>query len=261
MDKWTPEGFLHLVQQHRVTYANVVPTMFHRLLALPEEVRRNADVSSLRLVSHAGAPCPVDVKRRMIEWWGPIITESYSSTEGAGTTVTSEEWLRKPGTVGRPNPGVEIKILDDDGNELPSGEQGLVYMTPTLWEFEYHHDSAKTQSARHDSMFTVGDIGYLDEDGYLFLCDRKADTIISGGVNIYPAEVEAVLLQHPAVRDVAVIGVPNDEWGEEVRAVVEPYSLTGDTSDLEAELIEFCQVARRPLQVPEEGGFRRVPGA
>jgi long-chain acyl-CoA synthetase len=263
MDKWTPEGFLHLVQQHRVTYANVVPTMFHRLLALPEEVRRNADVSSLRLVSHAGAPCPVDVKRRMIEWWGPIITESYSSTEGAGTTVTSEEWLRKPGTVGRPNAGVEIKILDDDGNELPSGEQGLVYMTPTLWEFEYHHDSAKTQSARHDSMFTVGDIGYLDEDGYLFLCDRKADTIISGGVNIYPAEVEAVLLQHPAVRDVAVIGVPNDEWGEEVRAVVEPYSLTGDTSDLEAELIEFCQarVARFkcPRRVDFVGSLERDP--
>ncbi len=255
MDNWTPEGFLHLVGQHSVTYANVVPTMFHRLLALPEEVRRDADVSSLRLVSHAGAPCPVEVKRRMIEWWGPIITESYSSTEGAGTSVTSEEWLRKPGTVGRPNPGVEIKILDEDGKEVHTGERGLVYITPTLWDFEYHHDAAKTRSARHDDMFTVGDIGYLDEDGYLFLCDRQADTIISGGVNIYPAEVEAVLLQHPAIRDVAVIGVPNDEWGEEVRAVVEPYEPVDATSDLEAELIEFCRSRVAHFKCPRAVDF------
>jgi long-chain acyl-CoA synthetase len=241
MDKWTPEEFLELVARHRVTHATVVPTMFHRLLALPARVRRQADVSSLRAVNHAGAPCPVDVKRRMIEWWGPIITESYSSTEGAGTTVTSAEWLRKPGTVGRPSPGVEIKILDEDGAECPPGEAGLVYMTPLLWDFEYHHDKDKTDAARRDNMFTVGDIGYLDEDGYLFLCDRQADTIISGGVNIYPAEVEAVLLQHPAVRDAAVIGVPNAEWGEEVRAVVEVQEPAAASADLEKDLIEFCQ--------------------
>jgi long-chain acyl-CoA synthetase len=241
MDKWTPETFLDLVREHRVTNATLVPTMFHRLLSLPDEVRDRADVSSLRFVNHAGAPCPIEVKRRMIEWWGPIITEAYSSTEGAGTSVTSEEWLRKPGTVGRPSPGVTIKILDDDGNECPTGQQGLVYMTPSLWDFEYHHDHDKTQAARHGAMFTVGDIGYLDEDGYLFLCDRQADTIISGGVNIYPAEVEGALLQHTAVRDVAVIGVPNEEWGEEVRAVVELQDPTLASPTLAAELIEFCQ--------------------
>jgi long-chain acyl-CoA synthetase len=240
MDKWTPEGFLELVERHRVTHATVVPTMFHRLLALPEGVRAQADVSSLQAVNHAGAPCPVDVKRRMIEWWGPIITESYSSTEGAGTSVTSDEWLRRPGTVGRPSPGVVIKILNEDGSECPPGEQGLVYMTPSLWEFEYHHDEEKTRAARRQDMFTVGDIGYLDDGGYLFLCDRQADTIISGGVNIYPAEVEATLLQHPAVRDVAVIGVPNAEWGEEVRAVVELHEPVQGTPDLEGELIGFC---------------------
>ncbi len=241
MDKWTPESFLRLVQEHRVTNATVVPTMFHRLLALPEEVRKGTDVSSLRAVNHGGAPCPVEVKRRMIEWWGPIITEMYSSTEGAGTSVTSQEWLRKPGTVGRPSPGVEIKILDEAGAELAPGEQGLVYMSPSLWEFEYRHDEDKTRAARHGELFTVGDIGYLDEDGYLFLCDRQADTIISGGVNIYPAEVEGVLLRHPAVRDVAVIGVPNEEWGEEVRAVVELRDPAVETAGLPAELIEFCR--------------------
>jgi long-chain acyl-CoA synthetase len=241
MDKWTPEGFLELVGEHRVTNATLVPTMFHRLLALPEEVRAQADVSSLRFVNHAGAPCPVDVKRRMIEWWGPIISEAYSSTEGAGTTVTSQEWLERPGTVGRPSPGVEIKIVGEDGNECPPGEPGLIYLTPALWEFEYHDDSNKTQASRIGDMFTVGDIGYLDEDGYLFLCGRQAETIISGGVNIYPAEVESVLLQHPAVRDVAVVGAPDEEWGEAVLAVVEPDVLADTGPTLESELIEFCR--------------------
>jgi long-chain acyl-CoA synthetase len=241
MDKWTPVAFLDLVQEFRVTNSTLVPTMFHRLLSLPEDARRRADISSLHAINHAGAPCSIDVKRRMIEWWGPIITESYSSTEGAGTSVTSEEWLAKPGTVGRPSPGVEIKILDEDGKECRSGEEGLVYMTPSLWEFEYRHDEEKTRAARRGNMFTVGDIGYLDEDGYLFLCDRQADTIISGGVNIYPAEVEGALLGHPAVADVAVIGVPNDEWGEEVRAVVELRDPTLATPGLDAELIEFCE--------------------
>ena len=241
MARWTPESFLDLVQEYRVTNATLVPTMFHRLLALPDDVRQKADVSSLRIVNHGGAPCPTEVKRRMIEWWGPIITETYSSTEGAGTTVTSEEWLRKPGTVGRPAAGVEMKILDEEGRECGPGEPGLVYMTPSLWDFEYHQDDAKTRAARRGTMFTVGDIGYFDEDGYLFLCDRQADTIVSGGVNIYPAEVEAALLQHSAVRDVAVVGVPNEEWGEEVRAVVELRDPTLAGPALGTELIEFCQ--------------------
>ncbi|MGX7678827.1 AMP-binding protein [Jatrophihabitans sp. DSM 45814] len=254
MDKWTPEEFLQLVERYGVTDATVVPTMLHRLLALPEEVRRTADVSSLRAVNHAGAPCPVDVKRRIIDWWGPIVTESYSATEGAGTTVTSEEWLRKPGTVGRPSPGVKIKIIGEDGNERPIGEQGLVYLTPTLWDFEYHNDSDKTQSSRRAGMFTVGDIGYLDDDGYLFLCDRQANTINSGGVNIYPAEIEAILLQHAAVSDVAVIGIPNAEWGEEVRAVVEVRGSDG-TADLETELIEFCQARVARFKCPKGVDF------
>ena len=255
MDKWTPESFLALVGEHRVTNATVVPTMFHRLLALPQDLREAADVSSLRAVNHAGAPCPVEVKRRMIEWWGPIITESYSSTEGAGTSVTSEEWLRRPGTVGRPSPGVEIKIIDDDGHECAPRVQGLVYMTPSLWDFEYRHDEEKTRAARRGNMFTVGDIGYLDEDGYLYLCDRQADTIISGGVNIYPAEVEEALLQHRAVRDVAVVGVPNAEWGEQVLAVVELQEPDLATSDLEAELIEFCQARIARFKCPRAVDF------
>ena len=241
MGKWTPEGFLELVREHRVTHASMVPTMFHRLLALPDDLRAGADVSSLQFVMHAGAPCPIDVKRRMIAWWGPIITESYSSTEGAGTTVTAEEWLRKPGTVGRPSPGVEITIVDDDGNECAPGAPGLVYLTQTMWKFDYHNDADKTASNRRGDLFTVGDIGYLDEDGYLFLCDRQADIVISGGVNIYPAEVEAALLEHPAVADATVVGAPNDEWGEEVRAVVQPEVGVAAGPDLEAQLIDFCQ--------------------
>ena len=239
MERFAPERFLELVQRYRVTNVMMVPTMFHRLLALPDDVRARADVSSLEAVSHAGAPCPMDVKRRMIEWWGPIITEAYSSTEGAGTTVTSEEWMRKPGTVGRPSPGVELRIFDDDGNECPSGIPGLVYMSQALWRFDYHKDPEKTEANRRGDLFTVGDIGYLDDDGYLFLCDREADVIISGGVNIYPAEVEAVLLTHPAVADAAVIGVPSDEWGEEVRAVVEPRA--APDARLAGELIEFAR--------------------
>jgi long-chain acyl-CoA synthetase len=255
MDKWMPERFLELVEQHRVTNATVVPTMLHRLLALPPEVRESADVSSLRAVNHAGAPCSIDVKRRIIDWWGPIVTESYSSTEGAGTTVTSHEWLRKPGTVGKPSPGVVIKILDDNGQEVPTGEQGLVYITPTLWDFEYHHQSDQAKSPYRSGMFTVGDIGYLDEDGYLFLCDRQADTIISGGVNIYPAEVEATLLQHPAVRDVAVIGVPNEEWGEAVRAVVELQDSARASAELATELIDFCLARVTRFKCPRAVDF------
>lgn len=255
MDKWTPEGFLELVQKHRVTDTTVVPTMFHRLLALPDAVRSNADVSSLRHVNHGGSPCPLEVKRRMIDWWGPIITESYSSTEGAGTTVTAQEWLAKPGTVGRPSPGVTIKVLDPDGNECSPGEPGLVYMTPSLWEFEYHHDADKTKRARQGSLFTVGDIGYLDKDGYLFLCDRQADTIISGGVNIYPAEVEAALLEHPAVGDAAVVGVPNPEWGEEVRALVELRDPSTGSAGLEDELIQFCRVRIAHFKCPKAVDF------
>jgi long-chain acyl-CoA synthetase len=219
----------------------MVPTMFHRLLALPDDVRENVDVSSLRAVSHAGAPCGVELKRRTIEWLGPIVTEYYSATEGGGTLVTSEEWLARPGTVGRAMPGVSVRILDDDGAECPAGEPGHVYLSPTMWEFEYHRDAAKTEANRRDGLFTVGDIGYLDDNGYLFLCDREAEIINSGGVNIYPAEVEARLLDHPTVADAAVIGVPDEEWGESVRALVEVAPGTRPDDELAATLVAWCR--------------------
>jgi long-chain acyl-CoA synthetase len=241
VDRWTPEDFLEKVERYRVTTVSMVPTMFHRLLALPESVRARADVSSLRTVSHAGAPCPIDVKRRMIDWWGPIILEAYSSTEGAGTTVTSQEWLARPGTVGRPSGGVVLRILDEEGNECPPGVPGVVYLSQALWQFDYHNDPDKTSANRKGELFTVGDIGYVDDDGYLFLCDRQADVIVSGGVNIYPAEVEAVLLAHPAVADAAVVGAPSDEWGEQVTAVVEAAPGSSATSELGDQLIEFCR--------------------
>jgi long-chain acyl-CoA synthetase len=256
VDRFDPEDFLEKVERYRVTNVSMVPTMFHRLLALPESVRARADVSSLHTVSHAGAPCPIDVKRRMIEWWGPIIVEAYSSTEGAGTTVTAEEWLTKPGTVGRPSTGVVLRIVDEEGNECPPGVPGLVYLSQTLWQFDYHNDPDKTAANRSGELFTVGDIGYVDDDGYLFLCDRQADVIISGGVNIYPAEVEAVLLTHPAVDDATVIGAPSDEWGEEVTAVVETAAETGaPPTELADELIEFCRERLAHFKCPRVVDF------
>ncbi len=261
VDRWTPEDFLEKVERYRVTTVSMVPTMFHRLLALPEPVHARADVSSLHTVSHAGAPCPIDVKRRMIEWWGPIILEAYSSTEGAGTTVTSQEWLARPGTVGRPSPAVTLRILDEHGDECAPGVPGLVYLSQTMWQFDYHNDPDKTAANRRGELFTVGDIGYVDDDGYLFLCDRQADVIISGGVNIYPAEVEAVLLTHPAVADATVIGAPSDEWGEEVTAVVETTADFGtSTSDpagaeLADELIEFCRERLAHFKCPRSVDF------
>jgi long-chain acyl-CoA synthetase len=257
MDRFAPEGFLDRVERYHVTNAMMVPTMFHRLLSLSDDVRARADVSSLQVVSHAGAPCPIDVKRRMIEWWGPVIVEAYSSTEGAGTTVTSEEWLRKPGTVGMPSGGVTLKIVDDEGNDCPPGVPGLVYLSQTLWRFEYHNDPGKTQANRRGELFTVGDIGYLDDDGYLFLCDRQADVIVSGGVNVYPAEVEATLLAHPAVADAAVVGVPSDEWGEEVRAVVEVDRSAGAVAgpELAQDLIDSCRATIAHYKCPRAVDF------
>jgi long-chain acyl-CoA synthetase len=240
MERWTPELCLQAIEKYRVTTSHMVPTQFHRLLALPEEVRRRYDVSSVRCMVHAAAPCPVDVKRRMIEWWGPAIAEYYAATEGGGTLVGAEEWMRKPGTVGRAWPGAEIRIYDDGGNEVPAGAVGTVYMKLGAADFEYYKDKEKTRKNRIGNFFTVGDVGYLDADGYLFLCDRKADMIISGGVNIYPAEIESVFLTHPKVGDVAVFGVPHEEWGEQVKAVVEPAPGVGAGPALEAELLAFC---------------------
>jgi long-chain acyl-CoA synthetase len=188
---------------------------------------------------HAAAPCPPDVKRQMIEWWGPVIDEYYAASEGGGTIVFADEWLEHPGTVGRAWPIAEIAILDDDGNELPPGEIGTVYMHMTAGNFEYFKDKEKTDKSRKGKFFTVGDVGFLDEDGWLFLSDRKIDMIISGGANIYPAEIESELIMHPKVADVAVFGVPHEDWGEEVKAVVEPIEGVESSPELEAEILEW----------------------
>ncbi|MEU7133489.1 acyl-CoA synthetase [Streptomyces sp. NPDC046261] len=243
MDKWTPEEMLRLIDTHRCTHTHMVPTQFQRLLALPEDVRASYDVSSLRHAVHGAAPCPEHVKRAMIDWWGPCVEEYYAASEGGGAFATAKEWLRRPGTVGRAWPISELAVLDDDGRPVPPGELGTVYMRMTTGRFAYHKDAAKTEKNRIGDFFTVGDLGHLDEDGYLFLRDRKIDMIISGGVNIYPAEIESVLLAHPAVADAAVFGIPHDDWGEEVKAVVEAADGHRPDEELAATLLAHC--ARR----------------
>jgi long-chain acyl-CoA synthetase len=256
MDKWVPEEMLALIERHGVTTSHMVPTQFHRLLALPEEVRGRYDHSSLRHMIHAAAPCPIDVKQRMIGWWGPVIDEYYAASEGGGTVVTTAEWLAKPGTVGKPWPISEIAIFDDEGSRFEaSGEIGTVYMAMQTGDFEYHKDKEKTESNRIGKFFTVGDIGFLDEDGFLFLCDRKTDMIISGGANIYPAEIESVLLMHPKVGDAAVFGIPNADWGEEVKAVIEPAQGVEASDDLEAEILSFCSDKLARFKTPKSIDF------
>ena len=250
MDKWEPEEMLRLIERHHVTQSHMVPTQFHRLLALPDEVKAGYDLSSLRTMIHAAAPCPVDVKRRMLDWWGPVIVEYYAATEGGGTLVMPHEWLQKPGTVGKPWPTSEIKIFDDDGKEVPQGQPGTVYMRMGAAGFEYYKDEEKTRKARIEDFFTVGDIGYLDEDGWLFLHDRKSDMIISGGVNIYPAEIENELLTHPKVGDVAVFGIPHEDWGEEIKAVIEPAVGVQPSDELTAELAAFCRERIAKFKIP-----------
>jgi long-chain acyl-CoA synthetase len=241
MDKWTPDGMLAVVEREHVTSSHMVPTHFSRLLGLPDEVKRRHDLSSLRHVIHSAAPCPVEVKRKMLDWWGPIVYEYYAASEGGGTLATPVEWLKHPGTVGNAWPMSEIRILDDNGQPLGPKQVGTVYMRMGDYRFEYKGDQKKTQDAWRDGLFTVGDAGYLDEDGFLFLCDRKSDMIISGGVNIYPAETEAVLIGHPKVRDVAVFGIPDDDWGEQVKAVIELEPGVTASGALVEELQAFCR--------------------
>ncbi|GAA2594277.1 acyl-CoA synthetase [Streptomyces axinellae] len=240
MDKWEPEEMLRLIDTHRCTHTHMVPTQFHRLLALPQPTREAYDVSSMRHAIHGAAPCPDHVKRAMIEWWGKCVEEYYAASEGGGAFATAEDWLKKPGTVGRPWPISELAVFDDEGNRLPPGELGTVYMKMNTPGFSYHKDEGKTRKNRIGDFFTVGDLGYLDEEGYLFLRDRKIDMIISGGVNIYPAEIESALLTHPAVADAAVFGIPHDDWGEEVRAVVEPAPGQQPGPALEEALLAHC---------------------
>jgi acyl-CoA synthetase (AMP-forming)/AMP-acid ligase II len=257
MEKFDPEQFLALVEKHHATVTQVVPTMFVRLLKLPDEARQRYDISSLKSVVHAAAPCPVDVKAAMIDWWGPILLEYYGGTEGNGITiVNSEEWLAHPGTVGRTLVG-EIKILDESGTPLPPREIGGVYFSggPV---FAYHNDPQKTAGAyTPEGWSTLGDVGYLDEEGYLYLTDRKAYMIISGGVNIYPQEAENILITHPAVFDVAVFGVPNEEMGEEVKAVIQLAPGVVPDEATREELIAFCRAKLSRLKCPRSIDFEK----
>jgi len=221
---------------------------------LPESVRATYDMSSLRNVMHAAAPCPIDVKRRMFDWWGHVIYEYYGATEGGGTVAKPADWLKFPGTVGKPWEGADVRIYDDDGRVLTAGEIGTVYMK-LMGDFAYKGDEEKTRGNRRGDFFTVGDIGYLNEAGFLFLCDRKIDMIISGGVNIYPAEVEAALFNHPAVGDAAVFGVPDDEWGESVKAVVEPAPGFEAGPTLAEAILEYCQEQLAKYKCPRSIDF------
>jgi long-chain acyl-CoA synthetase len=256
MDKWDPEETLRLVATHRVTHSHMVPTMFHRLLSLPDAVRTAYDLSTLRFVLHGAAPCPVPVKRRIIEWFGPIVWEYYAATEGVGSFVDSATWLEHPGTVGRPYLPEQVIIGDEEGNPLPTGEIGLVYLkAPGPARFTYFKDEGKTSSIFRGDYFTLGDVGYLDDDGFLHLTDRTANLIISGGVNIYPAEVDAVLLEHPSVGDAAVIGVPDEEWGEAVLAVIELKPEVEPSDALAGELLDYCREKLAHYKCPREVEF------
>jgi long-chain acyl-CoA synthetase len=254
--KFDAEQALQAIERYRVTYAQFVPTMFIRLLRLPEAVRRRYDVSSLRAVAHSAAPCPVEVKRRMIEWFGPVISEYYSATEAAGhVSIRSEEWLAHPGSVGRVAPG-SVAITDESGRELPPGADGIIWFTRPASKFSYHNDPDKSASMFNDKGWArMGDIGRLDGDGYLFITGRSDHTIISGGVNIYPQEIEDLLIGHPAVDDVAVIGVPDDEYGESVRAVVTLRDGYHGGAGLERDIIDWTRARLAHYKCPRSVTF------
>ena len=262
MERFDPVQALARIERDRVTHSQWVPTMFIRMLKLPVEDRSGFDLTSHRAAVHAAAPCPVEVKRQMIEWWGPIIYEYYGSTEGVGGTfITSEEWLAHPGSVGRPMSG-NVHIVDDDGRELPLGEPGVIW-SENATQFRYHEDDAKTSESRNDRGWaTVNDIGYVDEEGYLYLTDRKTFMIISGGANIYPQEIENLLVTHPKVMDAAVVGVPNPDMGEEVKAVVQPVDWSDAGDDLAQQLIAFCRAHLAHYKCPRSVDFEpRAPAS
>jgi long-chain acyl-CoA synthetase len=255
MESFDAEQFLKLVEKHKITQSQLVPTMFVRMLKLPDEVRAQYNVSSLKGAIHAAAPCPVDVKSKMIEWWGPILIEYYAGSEGNGVTVsTSNDWLTHRGTVGRAVVG-KVKILGESDEEMPVGAIGTVYFADAP-AFSYHNDPEKTAKAHNARGWsTLGDVGYLDGEGFLYLTDRKSYMIISGGVNIYPQETEDVLITHPDVADVAVFGVPNEEMGEEVKAVVQPHDMARAGKALEEQLILFCRQHLSPIKCPRSIDF------
>jgi len=242
LGRFDAETTLQAIEAHRIESAVMVPTHFIRLLALPDDVRERYDVSSMKLVAHTGAACPVDVKRAMIEWWGPVFVEAYGGSEvGTTCSITSQEWLEHPGSVGRPVPPFEAVIVDDQGQPVPAGVEGRLYFRDTTGRgIIYHNDPDKSAAAHLEpGVFTLGEIGYVDADGYVYITDRFSDMIVSGGVNIYPAEAEQVLIEHPAVADVACIGIPDAEMGEQLRALV-ALEESGGTVEAD-ELIAFCR--------------------
>lgn len=255
MEHFDAEQSLKLIEKYKATHSQWVPTMFVRMLKMPEDIRLKYDVSSLEVAIHAAAPCPVPVKEQMIAWWGPVIYEYYAGSEGNGfCALDSHEWLAHKGSVGKSLTAI-VHICDDEGNELPVGESGTIYFESDA-KFEYYNDPKKTAESRHPKGWTtLGDIGRVDEEGYIYLTDRKAFMIISGGVNIYPQEAENVLINHPRVADVAVIGVPNEDFGEEVKAIVQPANWADVGPELEAELLEYCRSQLSAIKCPRSIDF------
>jgi fatty-acyl-CoA synthase len=256
MEQFDPEAALALIEEHRATHSQWVPIMFVRMLKLPQEVRDRYDVSSMQFAIHAAAPCPVEVKEKMIEWWGPVIVEYYAASEGIGATIIdSANWLAHKGSVGPAIQG-ELHVVGEDGEELPVGEVGTIYFSGEQASFHYHGEPEKTAEAYNDRGWaTTGDIGYLDRDGYLYLTDRKNFMIISGGVNIYPQEIENILINHEKVADVAVFGIPNEEFGEEVKAVVEPMNWVDATDEVAIEIMEWLRERLSHVKVPRSVDF------
>jgi long-chain acyl-CoA synthetase len=257
MEKWDSEHVLRLVEQYTITHAHFVPVMFQRMLALPQEVRARFDLGSFKTIIHGAAPCPPEVKRAMIEWVGPKLFEYYAGSEGgAGFFIDSHEWLGKPGSVGKRPMLSAVRILDDDGNPLPNGESGTIYMEVAAANpFSYHKDPEKTASSHRDGFFTLGDVGFFDEDDYLFLTGRSAECIISGGVNIYPQEIDNEILKHPSVEDSCTVGAPNGEWGEEVRGVVKLKPGVAPSDALKAEIAAFAREKLAGFKVPRAIDF------
>ena len=255
MDKWDAEKMLSLIDQYKCTHTHMVATMFHRILRLPEETKSRYDLSSMRWILHGAAPCPVEVKQGMMDWMGPILYEYYAATEGGGCFIQPKEWLDKPGSVGRANEGTEVKILDDNFKEVEIGEEGTIYFSaPSKGRFEYYKAEEKTSGAYWGDYFTMGDIGFCDKDGYHFLTGRSADTIISGGTNIYPQEIDNVLLMHEKVAEVCCVGVPNKEWGEEIKAVIN-LEVGADQDEVLKELVAMSEERLSGFKKPKSYEF------
>ena len=261
IESWNALAVLEAIERFRVTTTFLIPTMFVRLLQLPAEERERHSVRSLRFVVHGGAPCAPEVKRQMLAWWGPVLWEAYGATEAQGTIVSSEEWLRRPGTVGKAIAGSRLAILDDAGRELPTGEIGAVYVASYTGErFEYYGDESKTRACMRGDLVWVGDLGYVDDEGYLFLCGRETDLIISCGVNIYPAEIENALIAHPAVADCAVVGIADRLLGETPRAIVQLAADAVPSADLTRDLLAFLGTRVAAMKLPRRIEYRhRLP--